>query len=76
MERSDVTSAEPAPHQPPADEPAQAATPAHDAEPGSVLGPDLTALETLSQRPLGEHVDVYEALHESLQQQLAGIEHS
>lgn len=38
------------------------------------LEQQLAVLETLATRALNEHVAVYEALHERLQDELAGIE--
>lgn len=60
MERSDVTSADPAPQ---------------EQEPGADLAQHLEQLDTLAERPLDEHVGVFEKLHECLQEQLANIEH-
>ena len=43
-------------------------------EPGSPVEQALAALQTLDERPLGEHVEVYDTVHRALQDALASLD--
>lgn len=53
--------------------PAVQETPASAEQPGAAVDAALTPLDSLGERPLAEHPDVYQAIHTTLRDELADI---